>query len=89
MATKKLKFFRMETDAQGITVVTFDRPPGQRGLLRRLPRHPGDGETIESTDQTRVVVLTAPPGNSGPGAAAPTCVTSSRSTTRAAWRATR
>ena len=27
MGSKKLKFFRMETDSRGITVVTFDRPP--------------------------------------------------------------
>ena len=27
MTSKKLKFFRMETDKRGITVVTFDRPP--------------------------------------------------------------
>ena len=33
MAGKQLKYFRMETDSRGITVVTFDRPPVRAARL--------------------------------------------------------
>jgi enoyl-CoA hydratase/carnithine racemase len=63
MTTKKLKFFRMETDARGITVVTFDRPPVNAVSFEVYPDIRDMCEIIESTDQTRVVVLTSPPNS--------------------------
>ena len=61
MTSKKLKFFRMETDKQGISVVTFDRPPVNAVSFDVYPDIRDMCEAIESTDETRVVVLTAPP----------------------------
>ena len=61
MTSKKLKFFRMETDSRGITVVTFDRPPVNAVSFDVYPDIRDLCEIIESTDDTRVVVLTAPP----------------------------
>ena len=61
MTSKKLKFFRIETDSRGITVVTFDRPPVNAVSFDVYPDIRDMCETIESTDDTRVVVLTAPP----------------------------
>ena len=61
MTSKKLKFFRMETDSRGITVVTFDRPPVNAVSFEVYPDLRDMCETIESTDDTRVVVLTSPP----------------------------
>jgi len=63
MASNTLKYFRMETDSQGITVVTFDRPPVNAVSFDVYPEIREVCETIEATDETRVVVLTAPPGN--------------------------
>jgi enoyl-CoA hydratase/carnithine racemase len=63
MASETLKYFRMETDSQGITVVTFDRPPVNAVSFDVYPEIRQVCESIEATDQTRVVVLTAPPGN--------------------------
>ena len=61
MTSKKLKFFRMETDKRGITVVTFDRPPVNAVSFEVYPDVREMCEAIEATDETRVVVLTAPP----------------------------
>lgn len=61
MTSKKLKFFRMETDSRGITVVTFDRPPVNAVSFEVYPDIRDLCEQIESTDDTRVVVLTSPP----------------------------
>jgi enoyl-CoA hydratase len=61
MGSKPLKFFRMQTDEQGITVVTFDRPPVNAVSFEVYPEIRQMAETIEATDETRVVVLTAPP----------------------------
>lgn len=58
--TKQLKYFRLETK-QGITVVTFDRPPVNAVSFDVYPDIRAMADTIEATDETRVVVLTAPP----------------------------
>lgn len=63
MSPKALKFFRMETDSRGITVVTFDRPPVNAVSFDVYPEIRELAETIEATDETRVVVLTSPPGS--------------------------
>ncbi|HYM68663.1 MAG TPA: enoyl-CoA hydratase-related protein [bacterium] len=62
MSSASLKFFRMETDRRGITVVTFDRPPVNAISFDVYPEIRQLSEAIEATDETRVVVLTAPPG---------------------------
>jgi enoyl-CoA hydratase/carnithine racemase len=62
MADKKLKFFKLETDHRGITVVTFDRPPVNACSFEVYPEIRAWSEMIQATDETRVVVLTAPPG---------------------------
>jgi len=62
MSGKSLKYFRMETDEQGITVVTFDRPPVNAVSFDVYPELRQMAETIEASDRTRVVVLTSPPG---------------------------
>jgi enoyl-CoA hydratase len=63
MSGKALKFFRMETDRRGITVVTFDRPPVNAVSFDVYPEIRQLCEAIEATDETRVVVLAAPPRN--------------------------
>jgi enoyl-CoA hydratase/carnithine racemase len=60
MTTKSLRFFRMETDQRGITVVTFDRPPVNAVSFDVYPEIRAVAEAIEATDDIRVVVLTAP-----------------------------
>jgi enoyl-CoA hydratase/carnithine racemase len=57
----KLKFFRLETDADGITVVTFDRPPVNAVSFEVYPELKVLADIIESDPATRVVVMTAPP----------------------------
>src|SRR4249920_1830713 len=56
-----MKFFTMETDANGITVVTFDRPPVNAISFEVYPEIRELAETIEASDESRVVILTAPP----------------------------
>ena len=58
---KKLKFFRLETDSDGITVVTFDRPPVNAMSFEVYPELRILADIVQSTDQTRVVILTSPP----------------------------
>ena len=53
MASKKLKFFRTETDSRGITVVTFDRPPVNAVSFAVSPDIRDLCEIIASTDDTR------------------------------------
>jgi enoyl-CoA hydratase/carnithine racemase len=60
-AEKKLKFFRLKTDADGITVVTFDRPPVNAMSFEVYPELKTLAHLIQSTDETRVMVLTSPP----------------------------
>ena len=51
MASKKLEFFRMETDAQGITVVTFDRPPVNAVSFDVYPEiRTGGGHRVDRRD---------------------------------------
>jgi enoyl-CoA hydratase/carnithine racemase len=57
----KLKFFTLETDADGITIVTFDRPPVNAVSFEVYPEIRALADILESSDRTRVVVITAPP----------------------------
>ena len=50
-----LKFFTMQTDNRGITVVTFNRPPVNAVSFEVYPEIRELSQTIEATDQTRVV----------------------------------
>src|SRR5262249_13773416 len=63
MSGQPFKYFRMQTDDRGITVVTFDRPPVNAISFDAYPAIRQLAEIIEATDQTRVVVLTSPPGS--------------------------
>ena len=56
-----MKFFSMETNAKGITVITFDRPPVNAISFEVYPEIRELAETIQSTDETRVAILTSPP----------------------------
>lgn len=58
---KQLKFFRLETDSDGITVVTFDRPPVNAMSFEVYPELRILADIIQSSDETRVMILTAPP----------------------------
>jgi enoyl-CoA hydratase/carnithine racemase len=60
-AEKKLRFFRLETDSDGITVVTFDRPPVNAMSFEVYPELKTLAHIIQSTDETRVMILTSPP----------------------------
>ncbi|MFI4978909.1 MAG: enoyl-CoA hydratase/isomerase family protein [Nevskiales bacterium] len=57
----ELKFFSMQTDNRGITTVTFNRPPVNAISFEVYPEIRRMSEKIMSTDDTRVVILTAPP----------------------------
>jgi enoyl-CoA hydratase/carnithine racemase len=59
--TEGFKHFTLETDSLGITTVTFSRPPVNAISFDVYPEIRGLAETIMSTDDTRVVILTAPP----------------------------
>ena len=56
-----LKYFTMATDSDGITVVTFDRPPVNAMSFDAYPELKILADIVESSEQTRVVVITAPP----------------------------
>jgi enoyl-CoA hydratase/carnithine racemase len=58
---KGLKYFKLATDSDGITVVTFDRPPVNAMSFDVYPELKVLADIVESSDQTRVVVITAPP----------------------------
>ncbi len=60
IADGKMKFFKLETDSDGITVVTFDRPPVNAMSFEVYPELKVLADTIESTDEMRVIVLTSP-----------------------------
>lgn len=60
-AEKKLKFFHLETDSDGITVVTFDRPPVNAMAFDVYPELKTVARLVQSTDETRVMILTSPP----------------------------
>ena len=78
-----LRFFTLETDADGITVVTFNRPPVNAMSFEVYPELKVLADIIESIDETRVAVITSPP-DAAHGAAAPTSTTSCRSTSNRA-----
>jgi enoyl-CoA hydratase/carnithine racemase len=61
--SERLKFFRVETDGRGIATVTFDRPPVNAVSFDVYPEIRQLAESIEATDEVRVVVLTSPPGS--------------------------
>ena len=84
---KKLKFFALETDSDGITVVTFDRPPVNAMSFEVYPelKDPGGHRRIDRPDPRRGHHVAA--RMPGPGAAAPTSTTSCRSTSNRDWRA--
>lgn len=56
----RLKFFTLETDSDGITTVTFDRPPVNAVSFEVYPEIKALAEIIDSSSETRVVVITAP-----------------------------
>ena len=60
MSKKEFRFFRMATE-RGITTVTFDRRPVNAVSFDVYPEIRELSETIQSSDETRVVVFTAPP----------------------------
>jgi enoyl-CoA hydratase/carnithine racemase len=51
----------MATDSDGITVVTFDRPPVNAMSFDAYPELKILADIVESSEETRVVVITAPP----------------------------
>jgi enoyl-CoA hydratase/carnithine racemase len=55
-----MKFFSLDTDSDGITVITFDRPPVNAISFEVYPEIREVAEKIQSTDETRVAILTAP-----------------------------
>jgi enoyl-CoA hydratase/carnithine racemase len=56
-----LKYFKMATDSDGITVVTFDRPPVNAMSFDVYPELKVLADIVESSNEIRVVVITAPP----------------------------
>lgn len=58
---KTLQFFSLQT-SEGITVVTFDRPPVNAVSTEVLREIKSFTEIIQASDESRVVVLTAPSG---------------------------
>jgi enoyl-CoA hydratase/carnithine racemase len=79
----KLRFFTLAPDADGITLVTFNRPPVNAMSFEVYPELKVLADIIESTDETRVVVMTSRrmPAH---GAAAPISTISCRSTSNRA-----
>jgi len=61
MTKTPLKFFKVETDDRGITTVIFDRPPANAVSVEVLREFRLLADGIRESDETRVVVLTAPP----------------------------
>lgn len=57
----KLKYFTMATDSDGITVVTFNRPPVNAMSFEVYPELKILADIVESGNETRVVIITAPP----------------------------
>jgi len=58
---KKLRFFTLETDQEGVTVITFDRPPVNAFSKEAYEDICDLVDVIEADDTTRVAVLTSPP----------------------------
>ncbi len=59
MTDHAFKYFRIQTD-QGVTTVTFDRPPVNAVSFDVYPEIRDLSSAIQSRDESRVVVLTAP-----------------------------
>jgi enoyl-CoA hydratase/carnithine racemase len=57
----KLQFFSVETNEQGVTTVTLDRPPVNAISFDVYPEIKAFCQAIEADDRTKVVVLTAKP----------------------------
>jgi enoyl-CoA hydratase/carnithine racemase len=60
--SKKLRFFTLETDADGVTVITFDRPPVNAFSREAYEDICDLVDIIQADDTTRVAVLTSPHG---------------------------
>ena len=58
--SKQLKFFGLETDAHGVTVITFNRPPVNAFSRETYEDICDLADVIEADDTTRVAVLTSP-----------------------------
>lgn len=56
-----MEFFRLETDERGITVVTFERPPVNAVSYQVFHELNELVDTIQATDDTRVVIFTGSP----------------------------
>ena len=61
MKKTPLQFFKVETDDHGITTVIFDRPPVNAVSIDVLREFRLLTDSIRESDETRVVILTAPP----------------------------
>jgi len=59
---KQLRFFKLETDQEGVTVITFDRPPVNAFSKEAYEDICDLVDVIEADDTTRVAVLTSPHG---------------------------
>jgi enoyl-CoA hydratase/carnithine racemase len=59
--TDARKFFSIQTDTQGITTITLNRPPVNAISVAIYPEMRRIANMIMSTEETRVVILTAPP----------------------------
>ena len=59
---RKLRFFTLETDAEGVTVITFDRPPVNAFSREAYEEICDLVDLIQADDTTRVAVLTSPHG---------------------------
>ncbi len=58
--SKQLKYFSLETDSEGVTVVTFNRPPVNAFSTDCYQDICDLADIIEADDTTRVAVLTSP-----------------------------
>ncbi len=56
-----MEFFKLETDDRGITIVTFERPPVNAFSYQVYHEIIELADTIQATDETRVVVFTGSP----------------------------
>jgi enoyl-CoA hydratase len=59
-STRKLRFFTLETDADGVTLITFHRPPVNAFSSETYQEICDLVDLIQSDDTTRVAVLTSP-----------------------------
>ena len=57
---KQLRFFTLETDAEGVTLITFNRPPVNAFSSDTYEEICDLVDIIQADDTTRVAVLTSP-----------------------------